>query len=124
MDASVPNRMRVKRSARTSQPVCCTLCRATSVTLQYRAFDCPRHPRVRQLPDRGIPMRNLEDDDRLTEGHASACPGRAEARPSVIRTVWHDGRIFLTLCKRALSFNIDAVNFSLHGRDDPSTRNA
>src|SRR5207237_3413798 len=47
MDASVANRMLVKRSVRTSQPVRCNLRRSASVTLQYRAFNCTRHPESR-----------------------------------------------------------------------------
>src|SRR6266481_6301193 len=47
MDASVANRMRVKRSVRTSQPVRCSLRRSASVTLQYRAFNRTRHPESR-----------------------------------------------------------------------------
>src|SRR6266536_6466015 len=82
MDASVANRMRVKRSARTSQPVRCNLCRAASVTLQYRAFDCPRHPESGSCRIEGSRRVTLKITDRVTEGHASACPGRAEARPS------------------------------------------
>src|SRR5438552_15466007 len=62
MDASVANRMRVKRSVRTSQPVRCNLRIAASVTLQYRAFNCARHPEC----SRGIPWRDLYDNSTST----------------------------------------------------------
>src|SRR5438034_11012262 len=115
MDASVANRMQVKRSARTSQPVRCNLRSTASVTSQYRAFDRTRHPPVWQLPDRGIPMRHLEDDNWLTEELAAASPSAVGSARDDCHFGFANG-----LC---LSI-VDAVNFSSHGRHYPSARNA
>src|SRR5438874_4473175 len=98
MDASVANRMRVKRSVRTSQPVRCNLRRSTSVTLQYRAFNCTRHPER----SRGIPWRDLYDN--FTSPLIRNLQGEVAGSLGFSLGMTEEG-IILTLCKLALSFN-------------------
>src|SRR6478672_5486875 len=98
MDASVANRMRVKRSVRTSQPVRCNLRRSASVTLQYRAFNCTRHPER----SRGIPWRDLYGN--FTSPLIRNLQANLAGIPLLSLGMTEEG-IFLTLCKRPLSFN-------------------
>src|SRR5439155_14485064 len=69
---------------------------------------------VWQLPDRGIPMRHLEDDNWLTEELAAASPSAVGSARDDCHFGFANG-----LC---LSI-VDAVNFSSHGRHYPSARN-